>query len=443
MPASFLHCLGLNHRTAPVQIREVVALDDVRQRQLLAECGERDRAVPGRAKELTVLSTCNRVELYAVLETDSPDPLRTMLAESGRLADSILMPHLYHLRDVDAARHLLRVAAGLDSLVVGEPQILGQVAEAHRLAMQLGAAGPILSRVFQTAIHAGKRARAETTISRNPATVGSLAVALAAREVADLAAAQVLVIGAGEMAELMIGALRKRRVTAITVLNRTPARARELAVRWQATFLPFRDLEAALREADIVLSSTGAPRAVVHADSVRRAMQDRQGRPLVLIDIAVPRDVDPAVGDLPGVRLHDLDRLQTQVAQAHDVRERQIPRVEALIEEELADFSRWLTGLSLTPVIAAVHRKADAIRRRELAIVLRRLSDLDQRQVRRIEAFSRAIVKKLLHDPTMSLKEASGNGDASRYAALASHLFALEEDAAPREFDGPPPGVSR
>ncbi|MGH2626219.1 MAG: glutamyl-tRNA reductase, partial [Anaerolineales bacterium] len=403
MAGSVLHCLGLNHRTAPVRIREAVALDDGRQRQLLAGRGERPGLGPEQAKELTVLSTCNRVELYAVMETDSPDPLRTMLSESSRLDEPILMPHLYHLKGADAARHLLRVAAGLDSLVVGEPQILGQVAGAHRLALQMGAAGPILTRVFQTAIHAGKRARAETTISRNPATVSSLAVALAAREVANLAAAQVLVIGAGEMAELVVEALRKRKVTSITVINRTQARAQELAARWHARPHAYADLDGALHRADIVISSTGARHTVVYAQAVRRAMRGREGRPMVLIDIAVPRDVDPEAANLPGVRLHDLDRLQDQVAHSLDIRARQVPRVEALVEEELADFSAWLNGLSLTPIIAAVHRKAEAIRKRELAVVLRRLLNLDEREARRIEAFSRAIVKKLLHDPTMSL----------------------------------------
>ncbi|MGH2606356.1 MAG: glutamyl-tRNA reductase, partial [Anaerolineales bacterium] len=342
-----LHCLGLNHRSAPARVREVAALDDERQRQMLARLGRCPGLDESQAKELTVLSTCNRVELYAVLSTESPGPLRTMLSGSSGPDEAVLAPHLYHLTAVDAARHLLRVAAGLDSLVVGEPQILGQVAEAHMLAQRLGAAGPILTRLFQAALHTGKRARAETTISRNPATVSSLAVALAAREVGDVAAAQVLVIGAGEMAEHMVEALHKRRVSSITVINRTPARAQELAARWHATPRPFTDLEGALHRADIVLSSTGAPHTVVHTQAVRRALRARAGRPMVLIDIAMPRDVDPEVGRLSGVRLYDLDGLQARVADTLDVRSGQVPLVEALVEEEVAVFSSWLEDLSL------------------------------------------------------------------------------------------------
>lgn len=437
-----LHCVGLNHLTAPIGVREAAALDDEQQRRLLAGCGGCRGLGTSEVKELTVLSTCNRVELYAVLATDSPDPVRAMLSESSGLAESMLAPHLYHLKGVDAARHLLRVAAGLDSLVVGEPQILGQVAEAHLLAQRLGASGPVLTRLFQTAMHAGKRARAETAISHNPATVSSLAVALAAREVGSLAAAQVLVIGAGEMAELVVQCLRKRQVSSITVINRTGARAQGLAARWRTTPHAFADLEGALHRADIVISSTGAPHTVVNTETVQRALQGRPDRPMVLIDIALPRDIDPEVGSLPRVRLYDLDGLQARVADSLDVRARQIPQVEALIEEELAGFSSWLAGLPLTPIIAAVHRKAEAIRQRELAVVLRRLPSLDEGQVRRIEGFSRALVKKLLHDPTMSLKEASRNGDAERYVSLTSDLFALPDDAAPDAFHGPPPGAA-
>jgi glutamyl-tRNA reductase len=438
-----LHCLGLNHRSAAVGLLEVMALDDERQRQMLARLGRCPGLGESHARELTVLSTCNRVELYAVLSTESSAPLRTMLSEPGGLDEAVLAPHLYHLTAVDAARHLLRVAAGLDSLVVGEPQILGQVAEAHLLAQQLGAAGPILNRLFQAALHTGKRARAETTISHNPASVSSLAVALAAREVGDLAAAEVLVIGAGEMAALMIAALRKRRVSSITVINRTPVRARELAARWHATPRPFADLEGALERADIVLSSTGAPHTVVHPQAVRRALQARSGRLMVFIDIAMPRDVDPEVGRLPGVRLYDLDGLQARVADTLDVRSRQIPLVEALVEEEVAVFSAWLEDLSLVPIIAAMRRKAEAIRQREVASVLRRLPNLNEREARRIEAFSRSLMKRLLHDPTMSLKEAARNGDAPQYAALAGHLFAVRQDPAGDPFHAPGPGSGK
>ncbi|MEX0788484.1 MAG: glutamyl-tRNA reductase [Anaerolineales bacterium] len=435
-----LHCVGLHYRTAPIRVREVVALDDEGKRQLLARCGRSPALGAGQAEELTVLSTCHRAELYALLATDSPDPLRTMLSESSGLDESVMAPHLYHLKAVDAARHLLRVAAGLDSLVVGEPQILGQVAQAHLLARQLGAAGPVLTRLFQTAIHAGKRARAETTISHNPATVSSLAVALAAREVGSLAAAQVLVIGAGEMAELVVESLRKRQVSSISVINRTEARAQELAARWHARPHAFADLDAALHQADIVISSTGSAHTVVHPEVVRRALQGRPGRSMVFIDIALPRDVDPEVGSLPGVRLYDLDRLQAQVADSIDLRARQVPQVEALVEEELAGISSWLNGLSLTPILAAVHQKADAIRQRELAVLLRRLPSLEEREVRRIEAFSRALVKKLLHEPTMFLKRESRNGDGARSAEVARELFGLTDVGMAKDGRKTPPG---
>jgi glutamyl-tRNA reductase len=407
-------------------------LDEAGLRRLLSEWARhRGQA----AIELAVLSTCNRIEAYATLGNEDAACLRTMLLQTVPGDGASLLPYLYQLTDAGAARHLLEVACGLDSMVLGEPQILGQVAAAHRLSQQAGASGAVLNRLFQAAAHAGKRARTETAIARHPSSVASVAVELAAGEVEDISRAQVLVVGAGHTSELVVEALRKRSAAAITVINRTAARAHELAGRWRARARPLAEIGAALEDADIVIASTGAPQPIVTAEMVRRARRVGRARALVLIDLAVPRDVDPHVGEIPGTRLFDLDHLKAKAADGLEVRHRETPRVRAILEEELADFLSWWRARALAPTIAGLHRQAEAIRQREVARSLRRLPDLDDRARARIEAMSRALVRKLLHAPTLSLVEAGRNGLAQDARRLADRLFGLPEDCT----DGRPP----
>lgn len=346
----------------------------------------------------------------------------------------------YRVSGMEVARHLFRVAAGLDSLVLGEPQILGQVADAYTLALNQRSTGPVLSRLFQAAIHVGKRARHETRIGHNPSTVSSVAVHLAVSVFGDLSAARIVVIGAGEMANLAIDAMHKRGARSIAVVNRTLDLAREVASRWSAVAFPFESLPAILRQADIVLSCTGAAHTVLHVDTLTAATAGRSGRPLLLFDIAVPRDIDPEVGQLPGVRLYNIDQLVDAVDATLGERQREIPRAERLIEEEVASFQAWFDGLALQDLIAALHRKAESIRARELARSLRRLPSLTSNEQARLEGFSRSLVRKLLHDPIMSLRQQSLDSSAAVYAEVARELFALPEHGSRPEEESPSDG---
>jgi glutamyl-tRNA reductase len=420
-------CIGVNHRTASVSLRENLSLGEEALRAALARYGCGREKSGGIISELTILSTCNRIELYSMSVSRDHEALTILLEKVSGVSRKAFVQHVYELEGQEAARHLLRVAAGLDSQVLGEPQILGQVAEAHTTALRLGSTGPVLSRLFQTAVHAGKRARNETAISSGLSTVSSIAVKLASDVVGGLAQAKVVVIGAGEMAELVIEALRKRGTQRISVINRTVSRGQELAKRWRAVARPFEAMMDELRDADIVISSTGAPHTILHRSSLEQLMREREGRQLVILDIAVPRDVDEEVGELPSVHLYNLDDLARQAGQSFEDRKREVPRAEAVVEEELASFMSWLDTLSVTPVIRELHQLAESIRRQEMKRAIRRMPGLDEAEMQRIEALTRALVKKLLHFPTVYLKEQSRYGEEVSGALLTRKLFGLDD----------------
>jgi len=434
-------CIGVNHRTASVSLRENLSLGEEALRAALARygCGREDSG--GILSELTILSTCNRIELYSMSVSSDHEALTSLLEKVSGVSRKAFVQHVYELEGQEAARHLLRVAAGLDSQLLGEPQILGQVAEAHMTALQMGSTGPVLSRLFQTAVHAGKRVRNESAISSGPSTVSSIAVKLASDVVGGLAQAKVVVIGAGEMAELAVEALRKRGAQRITVINRTVSRGQELAKRWRAVARPFEAILDELRDADIVISSTGAPHTILHRSSLEKLMRERESRQLVILDIAVPRDVDAEVSELPGVHLYNLDDLARQAGQSFEDRKREVPRVEAVIEEELASFSSWLDTLSVTPLIRELHLQAESIRRQEMNRTLRHMPGLDEAERQRIEALTRALVKKLLHFPTLYLKKQSRYGEEVPGPLLTRKLFGLDgrspDDKNHQYIDGP------
>ncbi len=418
-------CVGVSHHTAPVEVRERLAPPEPAVKAALAriDCGH--QAGMGQVRELAILSTCNRLELYAAGHEVDFDSLIDLVAETSGTPREAFAPSLYSLAGAEAAMHLCSVAAGLDSLVLGEPQILGQVVTAYELARGQGSAGTVLSTLFRCAIHAGKRARTETGISRNPASISSVAVKLAVEAVADLAGAHILVLGAGEMAKLAVEALRVRGAQAITVLNRTHERAAELAGRWQAQTLTFEHLVPALAAADIVIASTGAPHVLVNVDHAREAMGARPQRPLVFVDIAVPRNVDPEVSRLPGVYYHDIDDLEAGLNDGLAGRGRERPRVEAIVAEEADAFSAWLARLDIAPLIAELRAKAEAIRRAEVEKTLRHLQHLPENERQHIDALAAALVNKLLHEPTQRLKAVAANGHAADYASTVRDLFAL------------------
>jgi glutamyl-tRNA reductase len=418
-----IHCLGLNHTTASVNLRERLAFNEDSLRAALSRlgCGRLGDSL----NELVILSTCNRIELYAVSPRLAAEDLELFLSETRGVPVDEFRPHLYHYRDEDAIRHLLRVASGLDSLVLGEPQILGQVTDALELARGAGSSGPLLSRLFQGAIHAGKRARTETYIARNPASVSSLAASLAEKSVRNLAQAQLVVLGAGEMAELAVEALRKRGAVKVLVLNRTLERAEALAKRWQAEVSTFERLGEALSVADVCVTSTGAPHTIINPVMVERIMQARPSRPLVMIDIAVPRDIDSRCSEIPNVKVYDMDSLHARLEHSLAGREAEVPKVEAILKEEQAIFMAYFSSLDMLPLIAEVRQQAEAIRQAELNKTLRRLPDLTEAERTRIDALTQALVKKLLDAPTTHLRAQANMPTAPEYAHVARTLFGL------------------
>jgi glutamyl-tRNA reductase len=375
---------------------------------------------------MIILSTCNRVELYAVAPGPAFEALEAFLEETRGMPRADFSPFLYRLQNEETAAHLLRVAAGLDSLVLGEPQILGQVTEALAIARSQGTAGKILSRLFQTAIHAGKRARTETAISHNPASISSVAVKLISESVPDLRAAQTTVLGAGEMAELAVEALRKRGASRICVVNRTLARAQVLAQKWGGNAATFETLSEYLPHTDILITSTGAPHTLIHPPMVADAMRQRPQRPLVIMDIALPRDVDAQVAQLPNVVLFDLDTLSTQLDESLSRRAAEVPRVERILADEQAAFMHYLATLEVVPIIVHLRQQANHIRQAELEKTLRRLPGLTPSEQERIDYLTRAIVQKILHAPTACLRQEASGPRLAEYAQAARALFALD-----------------
>ena len=421
--------LGLNHTSAPVPLRERLAFDEDQIRALLSRyfCGH----LKSSLTELIVVSTCNRVEMYAASDELAFAEMEAVLSDARAVSVDELRPYLYRFKDMEAARHVFDVAAGLDSLVIGEPQILGQIIRALELARGQCAAGPTLNRLFQAAIHAGKRARTETAIGRNPASVSSLAASMAEKALGQIKASSVVVLGAGEMAEWTVEALRKRGVKKIRVVNRTLERAHALADRWGAESATFESLQDSLCEADVLISSTGAPHFVVCARLVANVMRLRAERPLVLIDIAVPRDIDPDAGNIPNVKLFDIDGLNAQLEDSLTRRMEEVPRVRQIVLEELLKFEDYWKSLEILPLISDIHQQAEMIRTAELKKTLRRMPDLTEAERERIEALTQSLVKKLLDPPTRRLRAEATSQRAPDYAALARHLFDLSEDHIP------------
>ena len=430
MPAAkrsrYIHCLGLNHNTASVALRECLTFTPHRLQASLARLGCGNDPSWSDVQELVILSTCNRVELYAVASRPIFDTLEAFLSETQNLPAPKFSASLYRLRDEDAIRHLLNVASGLDSVVIGEPQILGQVTEAYLAAKRHGTAGKILSRMFQAAIHAGKRARTETTITQNPSSIASIAINLISEIVPDLPAAKVMVLGAGEMAELAVEALRKRGAKQILVVNRTLQKAQELAHRWDGQAASLELLLEHLPDMDIVITSTGAPHVLIQRSMVEKALRQRPQRPMVFMDIAVPRDVDVEVKDIAGVRLYDMDTLSANLEVSLAQRQAQVPQVEAILAEEQAALEGYLASLDVVPIIVEMRKQADSIRKDEVEKAIRRMPNLTPEMERQIEALTASIVNKILHSPTTRLRGEANGPNATDYANLTRYLFGLD-----------------
>jgi glutamyl-tRNA reductase len=415
--------IGLNHRSMPLELFERMTIDDGRLPKALHEMASRSSV-----SETVVLSTCNRTEVYAVAEKfhAAYAEVRNFLAETAYLAPEDFADHLYVHYDREAIRHLFTVTAGLDSAVVGESEILGQTKQAWSRAKDEGASGPILNLLFRHAIEVGKRARTDTGIARGTASVSYAAVEMAAAELGSLDARRVLVLGAGDMGEGMAVALASAGVAEIKVANRTWDRAAALADRVDGVAVRLSDLPAALAEVDVLLTSTGATSIMLEHADLEPIVEARNGRPLLVVDIAVPRDIDPSVTDLPGVTLLDLHDLRRFAQAGVQEREREVREVERIVVDEVDRFVEARSGRAAAPLVAALHARAEELRQAELERFRSRLGTLDPRQRAAVEALTKGLMAKVVHEPSVKLKEAAGTPMGERLGEALRHLYDIE-----------------
>jgi glutamyl-tRNA reductase len=379
--------------------------------------------------EAVALSTCNRTELYllAADPVEAESAALTTLARQAGIPPTELFGRLYVIRGLEAVHHLFEVAGGLDSMIVGEAEIQGQVKRAYELALVEGVTGPLTNRLFRDALAAGKRVRTETAVGRSRVSVASVAVELAREVLGDLARRRVLVIGAGENGELTARALGQAGLDTVFVANRRYDRAIGLAQRFGGEAVRFDDLPSELERADIVVSSTGSPHQILGREELELVVAERAGRPLLLIDIAVPRDIDSAVRDLPGIALYDMDDLQREVARNLSGREAEAPRARSVIDREVARFADWLASLEVVPTIAALRGRGDEVVNQVLAENAGRWESLSEADHERVEVLARAVVRRLLHEPTLRLKRAE-EGSYAQVQTLRE-LFGLDSEA--------------
>jgi glutamyl-tRNA reductase len=423
-----LLALGISHKTAPVALRERLAFGDAEAAELL-----RQAIATADVREAAVICTCNRTEVYLVVG----DPVRAeadvlgLLARRADIRPTELAEVIYSPRNCDAARQLYRVTAGLESMILGEAEIQGQVRRAHELALEVGSSGPLLNRLFAAALRTGKRVRSETGIGSSRVSVPSVAVDLALSVLGELRERHVVILGAGETSELTARALAAQGAGTVFVANRHADRALGLAQRFGGAVVGLDGLPEQLLRADIVLSSTSSPHPIVGREELELVMGERAGRPLLLIDIAVPRDIDPSCGELEGVSLYDIDDLQSVVARNLNSRAEEVPRAQEIVEQEIHRFARWLGQLDALPTVSALREHADELVDQVLAENAGRWESASPRDRARVEAIARAVASRLLHEPTIRLRSLSeARGHAS--LELVRELFGLREPS-PRE----------
>lgn len=420
---SELLILGISHKTAPVEVRELLALPDARAEEFA-------RKLVGEAEisECVTISTCNRTEVYLV----STDPVAAEAAALAKLAKQAeirpteLIDAIYSLRNCDAARHLFSVSAGLDSMIIGEAEVQGQVRRAYETMLAAGLTGPLTNRLFRAAIETGKRVRSETKIGERKLSVSSVAVELAHSTIGELKSRRVVILGAGEMAELTAKALADEGVGTIFVANRRRERALALADRFSGHAVSFDDLPRELEAADIVLASTSSPHPIVGPEELELVMRARDDRPLLFIDIAVPRDIDSACAQLDGVTLYDIDDLQAVVERNRSVRKAEARGAEAIIDEEIQRFARWLGSLEVLPTISDLREHGEHVVATVLAENSGRWESASQQDLERTEQIALTVMKRLLHEPTVRLKKTGGDRRHSALQVLRE-LFGLGE----------------
>jgi glutamyl-tRNA reductase len=412
---------GINHRSVPLPLLERMAVPPARLPKALHDLASRDHIA-----EVVLLSTCLRTEVYAVANRfhGAVSDIRNFLEEWSGIPPESFSDFLYSYYDEAAVEHLFKVASGLDSAVLGEGEVLGQVGDAWEAAWAEGTTGSALAVLFRHAVEAGKRVRTETAISRGTTSLSQAAVAMAVDRLGTLAGKTVLVIGAGGMAESMAQALSGAGER--LVANRTLSRARELAERCGGTAVRWKDLPTALVRADLVLTSTASPESLLDVGDLEPLLCERAGRPLLVVDIAVPRDVDPSVGTLPGVTLLDIEDLSSYAKRALTGRRGEVPRAEAIVAEEVTRYLETANQRQLAPLVAALHQRAEEVRARELARYERRLRSMNPPERQVVEALTKAVVAKLLHPPTMAVKASAGTPSGERLAEALRQLFDLQ-----------------
>jgi glutamyl-tRNA reductase len=430
---SGLLALGVSHRTAPLALRERLALTEGRAAGVLSGLvGE------SAISEAAAISTCNRTELYLVANdaVEAESAALGVLAREASIPPTKLAGAIYSSHEMDAARHLFRVTAGLESMILGEAEIQGQVKRSYEMALVEGATGPILNRLFRGALAAGKRARTETAVGEKGVSIPSVAVELAQRNLGDLAERRVLLVGAGETSELTARALAARGAEAVFVANRRHNRAIGLAERFGGRAVRIEELPSQLELADIVVSTTNSPHHLIERAELEAVMASREGRPLLLIDLAVPRDIDPACRELDDVSLHDVDDVQAIVERNASGREAEARRAQSLLESELARFERWLGSQEVMPTVAALRERADAIVSQVLDENDSRWESLSDADRDRVEKLARAIASRLLHEPTLRIKEAADREDLYVSVSALRELFGLDAGTEPAADEG-------
>jgi glutamyl-tRNA reductase len=414
--------IGINHKTAPVALREKLSFS--RDDTLAAlETLKQDPGI----KEVLVFSTCNRTEiLYVAQKKGTVDAMISFLSCCKQIPAAEFVPALYILRKDEAVRHLFRVASSLDSMMVGEPQILGQIKQAYRTAVEAGTSGVLLNRMMHKSFSVAKKVRKETGIGDNAVSISYAAIELAHKIFSDLSTKTVMLLGAGEMAELAVEHLISHNVKQIRVCNRTFENALTLAKRFNGQALGFEERESALAQVDIIISSTGATGYVITADQVKKAMKKRQYQTLFFIDIAVPRDIDPAINKLSNVYVYDIDDLKTIVASNIEQRENETVKAERFVAEAVIRFRHWLDSLAIVPTIKAINDKVTVIVDMECDKTLSHLSHLPEADQDAIRRMTRAIASRVIHDPIVFLKNTGGHRDDSMYLNVARQLFNLD-----------------
>ncbi len=433
---SELLAIGVSHKTAPVEIRERLSLPEGRAAEFI-----RDLRGSGEVQEAVAISTCNRTELYLVAgdPVEAESGALAMLARQAGIRPTELTPAIYSYRNCDAARHLYRVTSGLESMVVGEAEIQGQVKRAYEAAQARESVGPLTNRLFTAALQTGKRVRSETAIGERQLSLPAVAVALAREQLGDLNDRSVVIVGTGETSELAARALADSGARTVFVASRRRDRAIALAKRYRGESLSFDELPVALDSADILVTATASPHLLLEAPELSEVMRRRRGHQILLIDLAVPRDIDSACGDLSGVSLYDIDDLEAVIARNRSVRQAEARKAEGIVEEEIKNFAAWLGSLEVLPTISALRAHALAIAEEVVQENEGKWESASPHDLERVDAIARAILNRLLHEPTVRMKELRDDRVHARMA-LVRDLFGLAaatEDTRPAAEPAP------